>query len=280
VVGLAGLRLLAPHIWWQEVPSRTLPPYRGTACYWLVKNNRAWLVDAGDGDEPGRLALEEGWTVLGRPRLEAILITHWHLDHSGGAGYAAARFGAPVYLHGHDAATVTAHLPTAPPWRDPGQLPPGPGGLVVRALNAPGHTAGQVNLWLPDAGVLLAGDNVLGLGTSLVVPPDGHLRTYEATLRRLQDLGPTMIGPGHGPPLADGGAVLAGYLAHRRDRERQVLDRLAEAPATAHELALYVYRGEAPETVALGRMMLGAHLDALADEGRVVQHDGRYRLVR
>jgi len=264
---------------WQEVPGRTLPPYGGTACYWLVDGGHAWLVDTGDGQTAALEALKAGWERLGAPQVDAIVVTHWHTDHTGTAAAAARLFGAPVFLSAADATTALRHLTDAPSFQNPANLPHGPGTLRVEVLEAPGHTAGQVNLWLPEQRVLLAGDNVLGRGTSVVVPPDGHLRTYQETLRRLLALNPTRIGPGHGPPLADGVGVLRYYLDHRQDRENQVLARLAQGPSTAQEVAEAVYAGESPETVALGRLMLMAHLEALVEEGRVAEDHGVYRLL-
>jgi ribonuclease/clavin/mitogillin len=275
----ARMMVMTDGVIWQEVPGRTLPPYAGTACYWLVDGGHAWLVDTGDGQPAALEALRAAWEDLGMPEVEAIVVTHWHTDHTGTAAAAGRLFGAPVFLSVADAETALHHLDDAPPFHDPAELPAGPGALRVEVLEAPGHTAGQLNLWLPEKQVLLAGDNVLGRGTSVVVPPDGHLRTYQATLRRLMALNPARIGPGHGPPLDDGIGVLRYYLDHRQERENQVLARLAQGPCTAQEVAQAVYAGEAPETVALGRLMLMAHLEALVEEGRVAEDHGAYHVI-
>ncbi len=275
------LREIAPGIFWQEVPSATIPPYSATACYWVVGGGHAWLVDAGDDSPAAKAALLAAHEALHAPRLERVIVTHWHRDHSGGARGLQDRLGARVVAHPDDAHRVRLVLPDPPVFEGPETLPgQAPGGHTVTLVHAPGHTAGQINVWFSGLRLLLAGDNVLGRTTTVIVPPDGHLRTYQKTLARLIALSPRLIGPGHGEPLADGGDVLQWYAQHRADREAQVLAILAGGPHTLLELAEAVYAGEGPDTVAAGKLMLSAHLEALMEEGRVALRRTRdYELV-
>ncbi|MGC8488782.1 MAG: MBL fold metallo-hydrolase [Clostridia bacterium] len=273
------LHELYPGVFWQEVPSATIPPYRGTACYWLTDGRRAWLVDAGDGSPAAHAHLLEAHRALSAPELEYVIVTHWHRDHSGGARGLVDALGAVAVAHPIDARQIAVVLDDAPVFEPPAALgATAPGRHAVELIHAPGHTPGQVNVWLPDLALLLAGDNVLGRSTSVIVPPDGHLRTYEKTLDRLLALEPGMIGPGHGEPITDGMGALRYYRSHRAEREQQVLHLLGEGRKSLMALAEAVYAGEAPETVAVGRLMLSAHVEALLEEGRIGEEGGQYFL--
>ena len=258
------------------VPSATLPPYHATNCYWIPGQGGWWLVDTGDGSPDGQAALEASHRRLGSPALEGILVTHWHDDHAGGAGWAQTRFGAQVWAGPNEVHQMAQRYPATSvlPWPEDGRLGTG------RVMEAPGHTAGQLNVWLPDDRLLLAGDNVLGATTTVVVPPDGNLTQYLKTLETLIALGPEVIGPGHGPVVRDGVSRLQYYRDHRRTRTRQVVELLADRPQNARELAERIYAGEAPETVAAGAWMMAAHLAQLVEEGYAVeQEDGRCALI-
>ena len=91
---------------------------------------------------------------------------------------------------------------------------------------------------------MLTGDTILGRGTTVVAHPDGDLRRYLASLRRLAELGDASVLPGHGPELPDAGAAADAYLEHRRqrlDQVRSALDRLGP-DASARAVVEDVYR--------------------------------------
>lgn len=261
---------IAEGIWHVHAPGHTLPPYRGTECYWIGRRERVWLVDTGDGGPAAQAALEAAWRALGEPRVEGVLVTHLHRDHRGGAAWAAQRFQAPIYLGAEDLALLDPGDRIA--WQPIAAGTASLGGIAVDIVHAPGHTPGQMNIWIPAAGLLLAGDNVLGATTAAVSPPHGDLRVYQATLRRLLALQPARIGPGHGPLVEDGSDRLRYYLAHRQEREAQILARLAAGPASVADLADALYRQQLPVSRrAVGERMVRAHLEPLLREGRVRQ---------
>ncbi len=205
---------VVPGLWKVSCPGRTLPPYAGTECYWLVSAGEAILVDAGDGQDAANAALEESWEALGKPRVQGIYLTHHHFDHSGGAKWASTVFHAPAWIHPVERSRLVDEIASATEPLTATAVRVGDRHADI--LVAPGHAAGQINLWVKDAAVLLAGDNVLGATTVVVAPPDGNLRSYQLTLARLRALSPRIIGPGHGPLIVDGVAYLEGYIQHRR----------------------------------------------------------------
>ena len=267
---------LSPAVWRVHAPGLTLKPYEGTQCYFVGTAAEVWLVDTGDGGPRATEALAAAWAALGEPRVSQILITHGHRDHFGGASWAGEFFQALVGVHAADRAAVLADCPAAE------ELAPGRcaiGGVPVELLHLPGHTPGQLNLWLPEEHLLLAGDNVLGDTTSVVVPPAGDLHAYRQTLERLLALSPSVIGPGHGSVVRDPRGWLAYYREHRAERDRQVVDLLAEGALSVPELSAAIYGQREVHLYRAGQLMLLGHLAALEREGVVTElSDGRYVL--
>lgn len=151
-------------------------------------------------------------------RVETILLTHGHPDHSEGARALHAATGAPVRA------------------LDPAQrlgsegLVEGDvvaaGGVELRVWATPGHSSDSLSFLLPSAygagDAVLTGDTILGRGTTVVAHPDGDLADYLASLRRLETLGDATVLTGHGPELPQAGQAAAYYLAHREQRLAQV----------------------------------------------------------
>jgi glyoxylase-like metal-dependent hydrolase (beta-lactamase superfamily II) len=114
-------------------------------------------------------------------------------------------------------------------------------GLRITVMATPGHTADSLSFLIDDA--VLTADTVLGRGTTVIDTEDGSLRDYLESLRRLHDLGPRVVLPGHGPDLPDLEAVSSMYLAHREERLDQVRDalRVLGEDATARQVVEHVY---------------------------------------
>jgi ribonuclease/clavin/mitogillin len=268
---LTTVEPLQDGVWRVHAPGVTLKPYVGTECYFVGGPNAVWLVDTGDGGPDAQSRLEAAWRDLGSPRVELVLVTHGHRDHYGGAAWAAGTFGAPVAAHPLDLDRVReVHAAARPIDAGTHRV----GDVRVELLHVPGHTPGQINVWLPRQRVLLSGDNVLGDTTSVVVPPDGDLRVYRQTLARLRALDPQMVGPGHGSVVRDPVRWIGYYQQHRADRERQLLDLLRTGPRTVPELAAAIYGQEVPETFRAGQLMILGHLVALSADGVVEEGAG------
>ncbi|MGH2344878.1 MAG: MBL fold metallo-hydrolase [Chloroflexota bacterium] len=203
----------------------------------------------------------------------AILITHGHADHAGGAAALRARTGAPIH------AFSALHVPDADRLlRDGEELRIGDVSIV--ALYTPGHCADHLCFYLPERRVLFAGDLTAGQGTVFIAPPDGDLAAYLASLRRVSVLSVRRIFPGHGPTIARPAALLHGYLAHRAEREAQALAALAGRERSMEELIDTGYPDIEPARRRLAALQLAALLRKLETEHRVTVRrdaDGRSR---
>lgn len=226
------------------------------------------LVDPGPDLHAHRAALEAALADRDAT-VAAVVVTHHHADHAEAAGWAAS-WDAP--LHAFSPALIPA---PAQALREGDVL--SAGGLAVEALHTPGHASDHLCLRVRETGVILTGDHVLGRGTTVVAWPDGDMAAYMDSLERLARLPATALYPGHGPMLADPAATVASYLAHRRDRERQVLDALAAGDRTPAAIVARVYADVDPVLHRPAERSVRAHLAKLLAEGRVSQRGGLYR---
>ena len=224
-----------------ELTTRVLAPnpspmtLDGTNTYIMAVpgSGTAIVVDPGPDDAHHLATVED---VLARidATVGVVVVTHHHHDHAEAAHAWSRRFRAPVA-----AATIEVAGDGGRVVGDGDRI--SCGGLDLDVVPTPGHTADHLAFRAPN-GVLLTGDHVLGRGTSVVAHPDGDLVAYLSSLRRVADLGPDALYPGHGPALTeDPGAVLAYYARHRDFRRAQVVQQLGQGPATPAELVRRIY---------------------------------------
>jgi glyoxylase-like metal-dependent hydrolase (beta-lactamase superfamily II) len=245
---LAVVRVLAPN------PS--VYTLEGTNT-WVVGDGPTFVIDPGP-DLPEHL--DDVAAAAGR--VAAVLVTHDHPDHAPGAVAFAERVGAPLYA---------LRLNGARRLRDRQSLRAGP--LEVVAIATPGHTIDHVAFWIEEAGALFTGDAVLGRGTSFIDSPEGDLAQYLRSLRRMLDLGPRTIYPGHGPVVLQAREKIREYLDHRAEREEQILAALAGGRPTIPEIVETIYVGYPRDVLELAGRSVLSHLLKLEGEGRV-QHKG------
>jgi glyoxylase-like metal-dependent hydrolase (beta-lactamase superfamily II)/8-oxo-dGTP pyrophosphatase MutT (NUDIX family) len=195
--------------------------------------------------------------------VSVILVTHRHSDHVGGALAIAARTGAPIRAFGPQDAGGAPVVPIA----DGDAV--SAGGTILRTLHCPGHASDHLCWWMEGAATLFAGDNVLGEGTAVIAPPDGDMRAYLSSLHRLLELHIDRIYPGHFRWLDGGTKVLQGYIDHRRDREKQVLDALTLGSQTVEDVVARVYTDTPPHLHPVAAYSVLAHLEMLEAEEKV-----------
>ncbi|MDQ0812088.1 glyoxylase-like metal-dependent hydrolase (beta-lactamase superfamily II) [Streptomyces sp. B3I7] len=234
---------------------------------WIVAepdSDLAVVIDPGPLDDTHLRSVVATAERAGR-RIALTLLTHGHPDHAEGA----ARFAELT-------STKVRALDPALRLGDEG-LAAGDviavGGLELRVVPAPGHTADSLCFHLPADGAVLTGDTVLGRGTTVVAHPDGRLGDYLDSLRRLRSLtvddGVHTVLPGHGPVLEDAQGAVDFYLAHRAHRLAQVETAFENGHRTASEVVAHVYADVDHSLRPAAELSVRAQLEYLGEHGLI-----------
>jgi glyoxylase-like metal-dependent hydrolase (beta-lactamase superfamily II) len=171
------------------------------------QSREAMVVDPGDD-----IARVLGVVAKHGLTVKAIVITHAHIDHIGGAQKLKQATGAPVYMNPNDAElqkmldVQATWLGVSPPEKVTIDSPAREGDRLVvgvtefHVLDTPGHTQGSISLWIPSEGKLVAGDTLFrdSIGRTDLPGGDGRqiLRSIHDKLLPLPD--ETVVIPGHG----------------------------------------------------------------------------------
>ncbi|THK36786.1 MBL fold metallo-hydrolase, partial [Ensifer sp. MPMI2T] len=133
----------------------------------------------------------------------------------------------------------------------------------------PGHTANHAAFALDGTGILFSADHVMAWATSIVAPPDGAMADYMASLEKLLQRDDRLYLPGHGGPVTDPGAFLRALRAHRKMRERSVLERIRAGNRKIPDMVKVIYASTDPRLHGAAALSVLAHLEDLVEQGRV-----------
>ncbi|MGW5734820.1 MULTISPECIES: MBL fold metallo-hydrolase [Streptomyces] len=198
-------------------------------------------------------------------RVALTLLTHGHPDHAEGA----ARF---AELTGTKVRALDPALRLGDEGLGAGDVIT-TGGLELRVVPTPGHTADSLCFHLPADQAVLTGDTVLGRGTTVVAHPDGRLGDYLDSLRRLRSLavddGVHTVLPGHGPVLEDAQGAVEFYLAHRANRLAQVETAVENGHAAPSDVVAHVYADVDRSLWPAAELSVRAQLDYLREHGLI-----------
>jgi glyoxylase-like metal-dependent hydrolase (beta-lactamase superfamily II) len=253
--------------------------YTGTGTY-VVGRGKVAVIDPGPDLGAHVDAILDG---LGDETVSHIVVTHCHLDHSPAARALKERTGAPTYAFGpHGSgpasparAVVNRVEEGADHDFDPdvrladGEIVAGEG-WTLEAVHTPGHTSNHLCFALREENAFFSGDHVMGWSTSIVAPPDGDMSAYMASLRKLLGRREGIYWPTHGPAITAPRPHVEAFIAHREDRERQVLARIAAGDDTIGKMVPVMYAEVDKRLHPAAAFSVLSHLIQMVEEGRVV----------
>jgi glyoxylase-like metal-dependent hydrolase (beta-lactamase superfamily II) len=253
--------------------------FTGTGTY-IVGRGRVAVIDPGP-DDPAHVAAL--LSALQGETVAALLVTHTHFDHSPASRPLAAATGAPILgcaslalADDGDRAEAGFDADHAPDGvMADGDAVSGPG-WTLRAVATPGHTSNHLCFALAEEEALFSGDHVMGWSTTVVAPPDGDMAAYMESLAKVGARSDRRFYPTHGPAIDDPQRLVRGLVAHRRQREAQILRQLRDGAAPIPDLVAAMYAAvDRRLWPAAGRSVL-AHLLDMEARGLVRRAEERW----
>lgn len=224
----------------------------GTNTYVVADEDECVILDPGPIIDAHRTTILEAVSAL-QPK--AVMVTHTHADHAPMANPLARELDVPAYGYA-----------TGPDFDPDRRLRDGDhirfGRTTLEVLYTPGHAADHLCFLLDD--VLFTGDHIKG-GSSVMVE---DMSAYLRSLERLQPLALSRLYPGHGNEMSNPQEVVAEYIAHRRDREDEIVEALVGGATTVGAIVETVYHDVEAALHPLAAYSVVAHLRKLRDEGR------------
>lgn len=261
-----GVTRIAPEVWRLVAPNPSPLTGPGTNTYVIGGSTRI-VIDPGP-DDPAHV---DAILAVAGGRIEQVLCTHSHPDHSPGAAVLRARTGASVrgLPAPRDQHQDLSYAPDSG-LEDGERIRAG--GCVLRAVHTPGHASNHVCFLLEADGLLFTGDHLMSGSTVVILPPDGSMRLYVESLRHLLTLPVAALAPGHGAVIPQAHADIERVIAHRLMREQKVIRALApRGRVTLREVLPEVY-DDVPESLHEWAMQsLLAHAIKLGEEGRAIR---------
>lgn len=251
--------------------------FTGTNSYILGTDELA-IIDPGPDDA---LQLKTLLDVITGHKLNYIFITHSHCDHCGLAKKLNQLTGAKIVAEGPDrpspsstmdinSAVDAASERTFTPdiiLKDGDKIEGE--GWKLTSVATPGHMANHTAFALGNTGILFTGDHIMAWATTVVAPPDGSMHDYMQSLDKLLQRDDKIYLPGHGGPVHKPQAYVRALIAHRKMRERAIIERLKEGDRTIEEIVKVIYRTIDARLHKAAALSVLAHLQDLVARGIV-----------
>jgi ribonuclease/clavin/mitogillin len=269
------------------VRTPTKPPATHTNCYLIYSSSEVLVIDPGSPYEDEQVALAscvDDLISAGRTVRE-IILTHVHPDHVAGVNalndHLEQQHGArvPVAAHRLTAESLKGQISFDRHIEDDEMLElKGEPAIRLRALYTPGHARGHLCFYDERTGALISGDNIVGFGSVLIDPPEGNMREYFESLRRMRALpNLSVLFGGHGPAIANPYEKIDEYITHRLQREELILAAVREGAATPQEIVARAYTDVSPKAHAMAERAVLAHLEKLEADGLVARTPNGYQ---
>jgi Zn-dependent hydrolases, including glyoxylases len=241
----------------QRIPVPTAAPSGRTTAHIVESGGGSLLVDPAAQTD----ALD---SAVGEHGVEHVAVTHHHPDHVGAVADYAEQADLTVWARNGRVAAFEAATGTSPDrcFRPGGSPLPG-----IEVVDTPGHAPEHAALVVD--GAWLTGDLAVAAGSVVVGAPEGDMRAYLSSLRRVHARNPDRLLPAHGPVIEDPRATCERLVEHRLDRETRVLDAVRAGNRRPDAIVDAAYEKDVSDVFALAEATVVAHLVKLAHEQRI-----------
>lgn len=254
--------------------------FRGTNTY-VIGTRKVVVVDPGPAQEDH---IDTILSAIEGSELEAILVSHTHMDHSPGARLLQRRTGAAIVGSGPHRAARALMENEVNPLDSSGDKEHVPDRQLrdgdifksseasIETIETPGHTANHLCFSIAGADALLSADHVMGWSTSIVAPPDGSMRDYMASIEKLLARPEQTYHPGHGGHIDNAHAYVTDLKQHRLRREQSILSEISGSEKTIPEIVATLYASVDPSLHPAAALSVFAHLEDLVERGIAHAH--------
>ncbi|MEH6758461.1 MAG: MBL fold metallo-hydrolase [Parasphingorhabdus sp.] len=256
--------------------------FTGTQTYVVGHKSDRAVIDPGPAIDEHIDAI---LAAVGDAKITAIMCTHTHRDHSPAAIPLAARTGAPII--GCAPLVINDDGPRADESFDKtynpdrvltdGEILSGDG-WTIEAVATPGHTSNHLCFAVQESGAMFTGDHVMAWSTSVIVPPDGDMADYMASLQKIYERKDKVYYPAHGKKVDKPQQLVRGMMGHRKQRERQILKLLESGASAIPEMVTKMYKGLDPRLTGAAGQSVKAHLIDLQNRKLVSVDDDIWKI--
>ncbi len=232
----------------RRVVARNPSPFtfHGTGTY-IIGESEVCIID------PGPYLPQHVDAVLDSVRgktISHILVTHTHRDHSPAAQLIQQTCDARTYGFGPHADGNSAIRGKVEEGADRDFMPDvrlSDGDIIegngwsFECVHTPGHTSNHMCFQLREQKALFCGDHVMGWSTSIISPPDGNMTDYLASLEKLLERDDNIYWPTHGAAIENPKPFVRAYIAHRRQREQEIIRCLKKDIGLVQEMVPMIY---------------------------------------
>lgn len=278
-----NIQQISSSIWRVAIKSQTLPPFDHTNSFVICDRGVGFIVEAPDQSHEALQDIQLALDAAKVTTLKGILLTHTHPDHCVSIAEWQEHFDVPVFVHPFEQERLEKRtkVQNIRALQDKRVLTVGD--KTIESLHTPGHSPGHLSFFIPEDGVMLAGDLVAGSGSSWVGHPEGNVTDYLNSIARLKTLAigsrpeqPDVLAlrtlaPGHGDIIYNPAEKLDEVTKHRLSREKQVLDVVSIGNYTLSEIRQRIYPSLPNEHVeGLAEQSILAHLIRLMNDMQVM----------
>ena len=213
-------------------------------------------------------------------KIQRILVTHTHTDHSPAALPISKVLKVPMYGRLVDGESS---------WEDETFIPDvilNDADIIktheytLEVIHTPGHASNHLCFLIKELNCLITGDHIMEGSTVVIGPPDGNMADYLESLNKLFKYKINCLAPGHGNFMYEPKKVIESIIRHRLSREAKVLRRLEDVGDIDLESLTAIVYDDVPEQLhPIAKFSLEAHLLKLLKEGVIKKDNNNFAKI-